>query len=106
MREQARKQCPNPALTSLSVDYDYEGQAFPPQVAFIHGVLSQQKANEDQEPILLTFFFIFSFYVCVYTVFRHSRGGHQIPLQMVVSPHVVAGNLTQDLWKRSQCLYC
>jgi len=24
-------------------------------------------------------------------VFRHTRGGHQIPLQMVVSHHVVAG---------------
>jgi hypothetical protein len=32
--------------------------------------------------------------VCVYTValFRHTRRGHQIPLQMVVSHHVVAGN--------------
>jgi hypothetical protein len=25
-------------------------------------------------------------------VFRHTRRGHQIPLQMVVSHHVVAGN--------------
>jgi len=25
------------------------------------------------------------------TVFRHTRRGHQIPLQMVVSHHVVAG---------------
>jgi hypothetical protein len=30
-------------------------------------------------------------------VFRHTRRGHQIPLQMVVSHHVVAGNWTQDL---------
>jgi hypothetical protein len=29
--------------------------------------------------------------VCEYTVFRHTRRGHQIPLQMVVSHHVVAG---------------
>jgi len=28
----------------------------------------------------------------IYTVFRHTRKGHQIPLQMVVSHHVVAGN--------------
>jgi hypothetical protein len=27
-----------------------------------------------------------------------------IPLQMVVSHHVVAGNCTQDLWKSSQVL--
>jgi hypothetical protein len=32
-------------------------------------------------------------YVCKYTVavFRHSRRGRQISLQMVVSHHVVAG---------------
>jgi hypothetical protein len=26
-----------------------------------------------------------------------------IPLQMIVSYHVVAGNWTQDLWKRNEC---
>jgi hypothetical protein len=33
-------------------------------------------------------------YICEYTVavFRHTRRGHWIPLQMVVSHHVVAGN--------------
>jgi len=33
-------------------------------------------------------------YLYDYTVavFRHTRRGHQIPLQMVVSHHVVAGN--------------
>jgi hypothetical protein len=38
--------------------------------------------------------FIYLLYVYEYTaaVFRHSRRGHQIPLQMVVSHHVVAGN--------------
>jgi hypothetical protein len=49
---------------------------------------------------LSSFFFFFSFfqeiylfYVCEYTatVFRHTRRGHWIPLQMVVSHHVVAG---------------
>jgi hypothetical protein len=42
------------------------------------------------------FFFMkmFLFYICEYTVtvFRHTRRGHQIPLQVVVSHHVVAGN--------------
>ena len=57
---------------------------------------------------LFTFFLFFFkdlFYVYKYTVavFRHTRRGHQIPLQMVVSHHVVAGNWTQDLWKSSQC---
>ena len=34
------------------------------------------------------------FYICEHTVavFRHTRRGHQTPLQMVVSHHVVAGN--------------
>jgi hypothetical protein len=36
---------------------------------------------------------IYLSYKCEYTVvvFRHPRRGHQIPLQMVVSHHVVAG---------------
>jgi hypothetical protein len=32
------------------------------------------------------------FYVYEYNTRRHTTGGHQIPLQMVVSHHVVAGN--------------
>jgi hypothetical protein len=38
-------------------------------------------------------FFFFRFIICKYTVavFRHSRRGRQIFLQMVVSHHVVAG---------------
>ena len=36
-------------------------------------------------------------------VFRHTRRGHQISLQMVVRHHVVAGIWTQDLWKSSLC---
>jgi hypothetical protein len=38
--------------------------------------------------------FIYLFYVYEYTIalFKHTRRGHQIPLQMVVSHHVVAGN--------------
>ena len=49
--------------------------------------------------------FICLFYVCEYTVavFRHTRRGHRIPLQMAVSLHVVAGNCTQDLWKSRRC---
>jgi hypothetical protein len=43
----------------------------------------------------LFFFFlkIYLFIICKYTVavFRHSRRGSQISLQMVVSHHVVAG---------------
>jgi hypothetical protein len=48
---------------------------------------------------------IYLFYLYEYTVavFRHTRRGHPIPLQMVVSHHVVAGIWTQDLWKSGQC---
>jgi hypothetical protein len=31
-------------------------------------------------------------YEYIVAVFRHTRRGHQIPLQMVVNHHVVAGN--------------
>jgi hypothetical protein len=39
------------------------------------------------------YLFIYLFIICKYTVavFRHSRRGNQISLQMVVSHHVVAG---------------
>jgi hypothetical protein len=43
----------------------------------------------------LFFFFLkilFTIYKYTVAVFRHTRRGHQIPLQMVVSHHVVAGN--------------
>jgi hypothetical protein len=38
-------------------------------------------------------------------VFKRTRRGRQISLQMVVSHHVVAGIWTQDLRKSSQCSY-
>jgi hypothetical protein len=38
-------------------------------------------------------------------VYRRTRRGHQISLQVVVSHHVVAGIWTQDLWENSQCSY-
>jgi hypothetical protein len=43
---------------------------------------------------LPSFFMIYLFYLyeCTVAVFRQTRRGHQIPLQMVVSHHVVASN--------------
>ena len=62
--------------------------------------------------MLVSFCFVFFkdlllIIICKYTlaVFRHTRRGRQIPLQMVVSHHVVAGIGTQDLWKNTQCSY-
>jgi hypothetical protein len=54
--------------------------------------------------ILHILYLLYIIYMCVCVLcFMHIRRGHQIPLQMVVSYHLVAGNWTQDLWKSSQC---
>jgi hypothetical protein len=55
---------------------------------------------------LIFFLKIYLFIICKYTVavFRHSRRGCQILLQMVVSHHVVAGIWTSDLRKSSRVL--
>jgi hypothetical protein len=37
-------------------------------------------------------------------VFRHTRRGHQIPLQMVVRHHVVAGNLNSGPLEKQSVL--
>jgi hypothetical protein len=55
--------------------------------------------------IFFFFFRIYLLYLYEYTVaaFRHTRSGHPILLQLVVSHHVVAGNWTQKVWKSSPC---
>ena len=42
--------------------------------------------------IQVCFKFSLFMYECSVCVYVHARRGHQIPLQMVVSHHVVAGN--------------
>jgi hypothetical protein len=52
-------------------------------------------SSDVSEFILLEFLKkIYLFYVCEYNVaiFRHTRRGYLIPVQMAVSHHVVAGN--------------
>jgi hypothetical protein len=69
---------------------------------------SLQSLNNNLKNWYKSFFLkIYLFIICKYTVavFRHTRRGCQISLQMVVSHHVVAGIWTQDLWKSSQCSY-
>jgi hypothetical protein len=51
-------------------------------------------------PFVKDLFYVYEYTVVV--VFRHTSRGHQIPVQMVVRHHVVAGNRTQDLWKSSR----
>jgi hypothetical protein len=47
----------------------------------------------EMERSLPIFFKIYLFiYEYTIALFRHTRRGHQIPLQMVVSHHVVTGN--------------
>jgi hypothetical protein len=50
--------------------------------------------EEENHFIFFSFLKIYLFHVCEYTVavFRHTRRGNRIPLQMVVSHHVDAGN--------------
>jgi hypothetical protein len=47
----------------------------------------------EEQPVLSLFFKILFIIIYKYTVavFRHTRRGYHIPLQMVVSHHVVAG---------------
>ena len=45
------------------------------------------------------------FIIYKYTIFRHSRKGSQILLQMVVNHHMVAGIWTHDSRKHSRCSY-
>jgi hypothetical protein len=58
-------------------------------------IMSPRSVGGKQSPKEVTFLFIYLFIhlfiVCEYTVAVFRRG-HQIPLQMVVSHHVVAGN--------------
>jgi hypothetical protein len=79
------------------------------------GILSLRMIRPLADVLLVTlvsswcFFFLFKIYllvICKYTVavFRHSRRGSQISLQMVVSHHVVAGIWTPDLRKSSRVL--
>jgi hypothetical protein len=45
---------------------------------------------------------LFHLYESTLLLSSDTRRGHQISLHMVVSHHVVAGNLTQELWENKQ----
>jgi hypothetical protein len=79
------------------------------ELQIIYLVYSQNSKNIlFQVLTIISFFFLkmYLFIICKYTVavFRHSRRGSQILLQMVVSHHVVAGIWTPDLRKSSRVL--
>ena len=61
--------------------------------------LNTYKLSSDWHMLIIAQVYFFKFiYVYVYTVaiFRGTRRGHQIPLQMVVSCHMVAGNCSLE----------
>jgi hypothetical protein len=66
----------------------------------------QNAWNGIQHRDLNSIFKKYLFYVYEYTmaVLRITRRRHQIPLQMVVNLHVVAGNRFHNLWKSSYAL--
>jgi hypothetical protein len=59
----------------------------------LHSELQDSQDYIETLFVCLFLRFIYLFIICKYTVavFRHSRRGYQISLQMVVSHHVVAG---------------
>jgi hypothetical protein len=59
--------------------------------------------NDSNWNIFLKMYIFIMYTTFCLHVWLHARRRHQIPLQMVVSHHVVAGIWTQDLWKSSQC---
>jgi hypothetical protein len=63
-----------------------------------HGNMQADMVLEDLRVVLkkkkISLFYLYEYTVAV---FRHTRRGHQVPLQMVVNHHVVA------FWKSSQC---
>ena len=62
---------------------------------FLRKYLDEQKSERRCSEIFFKVLFVYLFiYLYEYTVavFRHTRIGHLIPLQMVVNHHVVAGN--------------
>jgi len=58
------------------------------------GKEATRRGWRDGSVLFFFFFKIYSFIIYKYTVavFRYTRRGHQISLQMVGSHHVVAGN--------------
>jgi len=84
-------------------DDPWEGQALWDVICKMLCLLGN---SESLEKSCISFFFKHIFLLFIYfmsTLSLSSTYKERIPLQMVVSHHVVAGIWTQDLWKSSQC---
>jgi hypothetical protein len=57
-----------------------------------HALAQQKKKKKKKKKKFFLNIYIFYLYDYTVAVFRHTRRGRQILLQMVVSHHVVAGN--------------
>jgi hypothetical protein len=66
----------------------------PPSLSKYHISLIQIRTMlfRPGSPFFFFLRFIYFIYMSTDTIFRYTRRGQQIPLQMVVSHHVVAGN--------------
>ena len=112
LKTQSGKALPKAAAMSRVPDTDilsfFFHRKFKYKLLFQHSlIINTMWSKITLHAFLERFTFNYLFYVCGYTVtvFRHTRGGHRIPLQMVVSHHVVTGNWTWDLWKSSPLNY-
>jgi phage shock protein PspC (stress-responsive transcriptional regulator) len=89
-------------------DYSCEGPGsyFKYDPTWIHVLLANVVFFYPASYNVVFFFFKDLCITCKYTVavFRHTRRGHQISLQMVVSHHVVAAIWTLDLRKSNRVL--
>ena len=75
----------------------YSSNSFVLEMCWVYGLQSLLQMDllyVGEGAVVQGGFFFSLFYIYEHTVavFRHTRRGHQIPLQMVVSHHVVAGN--------------
>ena len=52
----------------------------------------QQQSRSLNQSVCEPFYLFYFMFLHTLSLFRLTRKGHQIPLQMVVSHHVVAGN--------------
>jgi hypothetical protein len=81
-------------MREMPSTYSASSQGLGQSINYPQIFLSSQELKEAKKFFLKGLFYVYKYTVAV---FRHTRRGRQIPLQMVVSHHVVAGNCTQDL---------
>ena len=87
----------------LSLRWAWSTKWVPGQPGLYRETLSRKNKQTNKQTKIFIYLFVYLFILCIWVHWSCARRGHQIPLQMAVSHHVVAGNWTRDLWKESQC---